>query len=103
MTWCDDHPDERTSEQPNQPEWASRQRRIMPDISFRGMREQVLDACAELHSQLLDKESDTPDELVVEVITTIAQVAVLTHIQIAQELNEIKHMLATQRAERKFD
>lgn len=52
---------------------------------------------------MLDKESDTPDELVVEVITTLAQVAILTHIQIAQELNEIKHMLAIHRAERKFD
>jgi hypothetical protein len=32
MTWCDEHPDEGTSECPNQPEWA--ERRMTMDMSF---------------------------------------------------------------------
>jgi hypothetical protein len=101
MTWCDDHPDEGTAEQPDHPEWETR--RTMPDLSFRAMREQVLDACAELKEQLIDKENDAPDELVAEVITTITQVAVLSLVQISQDLNEVKHVLATRADRGKFD
>jgi hypothetical protein len=83
MTFCDDVPD--------QPEWI---RRGDVASSFREMRTQLDDAVDNFVTNMSNKvSSEEADEIVAESVSTIIRIGVMSFIQIAQELNEIKHSL----------
>ena len=70
--------------------------------SFREMRVQLDDAIDMFKERVGADDDSEADEVVIATVTDVVRIAVLAFIQIAQELNEIKHSLNELTRQRKY-